>query len=73
MQAYIAYSCFREEGYSVVFKTWEELSQLIVNEGSHSAVRKLRDEGFDCVFGGIDLSIRYASVSRLGYSADVVI
>ena len=50
-----------------------KLSQLIVNEGPHSAVQKLRDKGFDCVFGGIDLSIQYTCVSQLGYSADAAI
>jgi hypothetical protein len=57
-QAYVAYSCFRGAGYGVVFKIWSEFSTMITGRSADSAADSLRSDGFDCVFGGIDLSIR---------------
>jgi hypothetical protein len=58
IQAYVAYSCFRQAGYDVEFKTWNNFSRLITHKDPASAAKQLKEEGFDCVLGGIDLSLR---------------
>lgn len=59
LQAYIAFFCFREEESrcTVEFERWEDFCELLVREKPDGVARILRDEGFDCVFGAIDLSI----------------
>ena len=57
-QAYVAYSCFRQAGYAVEFERWQTFSTLLKAQTPDSVAKKLRDGGFDCLFGGIDLSIR---------------
>lgn len=56
-QVYIAYSCFREAGYKVVFRIWQEFSDSLVNLTPAVLAKNFKEDGFDCIFGGIDLSV----------------
>lgn len=56
-QAYIAYFSLRQAGYVVEFKRWRELSELLTGRSPYSIAMELMEQGFDCIMGGIDLSI----------------
>ena len=55
----MAYSTLRQAGFVVDFVPWDIFSHMLVGHTKASTARALRDQGFDCVFGGIDLCIRY--------------
>ena len=54
----MAYSSFTLAGFVVEFKPWSAFAEMLIKNTPTSMAKVLRNEGFDCVFGGIDLSIR---------------
>lgn len=62
----MAYSCLPQAGYTVVFRRWKPFSEMLVEKGADSVSTELRKEGFDCILGGIDLSIRCVSCHMAG-------
>jgi hypothetical protein len=66
IQAYVAASCLREAGFTVQFQTWKQLSKRLLRSSAASVAEELKEEGFSCILGGIDLSLRcvdfYAAV-----------
>ena len=62
-QAYVAVSCFRQVGFTVEFETWEQFSKRLRKSGPTSVAEELKEEGFDCILGGIDLSLKCVGFS----------
>jgi hypothetical protein len=58
-QAYVAWFCIQrpDKGCRVEFRMWETFSNLLKNGEIKEVARALEKEGFDCLLGGIDLSI----------------
>jgi len=54
----VAFFCFRKSGWAVEFMTWGAFSQDLLHRGVAGTVDVLSGEQIDCVFGGIDLSIK---------------
>ena len=61
----MAVSCFRQAGFTVEFETWERFSKRLTKSGPASVAEELKEEGFDCILGGIDLSLRCVDFSGI--------
>lgn len=66
----MATSCLQQAGFVVKFETWERFSKRLTKSSPASVVEALKKEGFDCVFGGIDLSVRCVGFSAVACFQD---
>ena len=55
----MAVSCLPQAGYAVRLESWERFSERLLGGSSPaSTAGELKREGYDCILGGIDLSLR---------------
>jgi hypothetical protein len=54
----VAVSSLRQEGFAVEFGTWKQFSARLTKSGPGPMAQDLKKRGFDCILGGMDLSLK---------------